>query len=177
SRAIADKARTIRLPVHLINKLYHLKKATTALTKELHREPTENEIAQRMGVSLTALKSFHAASAVETLNILDAPPSGDNTDNLLLNVSYNSGYLLGVDRLSSIEMKEKLATAMQILEPAEADLLQQHFGLRGQTALNLRELGEKSHVSHETIRMREGKVLLKLRKYFNQLGIEDFHNL
>lgn len=174
SRAIADKARTIRLPVHLVNNLSKLTGVTRTLTTELHRDPTEAELAERMDMSLTALKNLHAASAVQALNILDAPSLGDNTlDDLLLKVSYNSGSLGGVERLSSIERKEKLEDALEQLEPMERKIVCQHFGLGGQTQLNLRKLGEESQVSHETIRNIEGKALLKLRKYFEESGIKE----
>ena len=174
NRAISDKARTIRLPVHLVDSLHRLDQTTKDLTTKLGREPTDTEIVERMEISVGKLESLRAANRVEAETILDAPvsPGSEARNNLVDRVTYDSESPTGVERLFSIEMKERLEDALDMLKPIEANVLRSRFGFNGDV-LTLREVGEKYRLSHEKIRRIEFEAVGKLRRHFDQLGIRD----
>ena len=164
-RALSNKSRIIRLPVHIVDNLYKLNVTTKELSKKFGREPTTDEIAESMDFSIKKIKNLRAASNVEAETILDAPGMDEARTTLVDRAAYNSDFESadGVERLFSIEMKEKLGAALDTLKPIEADIILQHFGEEDQT---LKCIGDKYNLSRERIRQLKEKALTKLKRYF-----------
>lgn len=172
--AISNKSRTIRIPVPLIGRLYQLHRTTRALTLKLGREPLDDEIVADMGISVERLEHLRQVEGVEAETSLDAPisPGSEMRNNLVDRVAYDSEFPTGADRLSSIQMKEKLEDALDELKPIEADVLRLRFGYSSDV-LTLREVGKKYRLSPEKIRRVQVQALGKLRRNFYDRGIRE----
>lgn len=166
-RAIANQARTIRLPVHLFTTINRISKVRAHLYQELGREPTTEEIAQQMGTSVEKIREVLKASQ-HPLS-LETPIDEDNDNEL--------GSLLEDQTQQSLpeiavrhQVQESVTDALQDLNHREREVLQLRYGLLDQTSRTLAEVGEILNVSRERVRQIEAKALQKLRvKRSNQL--------
>ncbi len=162
TRGIADKSRTIRLPVHMIETIGKLKRVSRELTLELGRTPTKEELAQRMGVSLAklrlVLKATQSTISLETpLNTKDeASKIGD----FLVDESMESPD----SRVSNESLVSELEKILSTLRPRERDVLKLRFGLNDGNKRTLEEIGQLFGVSRERVRQIETRALNKLRK-------------
>ncbi len=160
SRAIANQARTIRLPVHLLEKIHRLSKVRAQLYQELDREPTPEEIAQQMGTHVEKIHELLKAN--QHLLSLEAPIDEDNESEF--------GSLLEDQTLESLpeivarhQVQELVSNALQDLKPREREILQLRYGMLDGIEKTLAEVGEILNVSRERVRQIEVKALKKLR--------------
>ena len=172
SRAIANQARTIRLPVHAFEAINRVSRVSAHLYQELGREPTVEEIAQQMGSSVEKMRELLKASqrpiSLET-------PIGEDNDNELGDFLEDQMLQSPAEITAQHQLQEYVANALQDLSERERDILQLRYGLLDGTSHSLKEIGEILHVSRERVRQIEVKALQKLRVKSSDL-LKDFLN-
>jgi len=160
SRALANQARTIRVPVHMYEKINRVTRASTRLHQELGRKPSVEELAQHIGSSEEQLQEILLASQ-QTIS-LETPVGEDNEDEL--GDFLEDQFLPSPLELTAFsQLQEYVALALQGLSERERDVLQLRYGLLDGTSHTLAEIGELLHVSRERVRQIEIKALQKLR--------------
>jgi len=160
SRAVANQARTIRLPVHLLETIHRISKVRAHLYQELDREPTPKEIAQQMGIGVEKIRELLKASQ-HPLS-LETPINEDN-DNELGSLLEDQTLESPIEITVRHQLQESVADALQDLHKREREVLQLRYGLLDSTSRTLAEVGEILHVSRERVRQIETKALHKLR--------------
>src|ERR1044071_6154960 len=160
TRAIADQARTIRIPVHMIETINKLIRTSRSLVQELGREPTSEEIARKMDIPVSkvrkVLKSAQQPISLET-------PIGEEEDSHLADFIEDRGVVSPADAVININFKETTEQVLNILTPREERVIKMRFGLEDGTEHTLEEVGQKFGVTRERIRQIEAKALRKLR--------------
>jgi RNA polymerase primary sigma factor len=160
TRAISDQARTIRVPVHMIEIINKLFRASRQLVQELGRAPTSEEIARRMDIPVAkvrkALKIAQQPISLET-------PIGEEADSHLRDVIEDPGGVSPAEAMISVDLKRQTANVLRTLNPREASIIKMRFGLEDGTERTLEEVGESFQVTRERIRQIEAKTLRKLR--------------
>jgi RNA polymerase primary sigma factor len=159
TRAIADQSRTIRLPVHLYETISRIKKTTKILSQEMHRKPTEEEIATRMEMTIEKLR-FIAKSAQLPISL--ETPIGKEEDSRLGDFIEADGET-PEDEVSKNLLREDLESVLDTLSPRERDVLRLRYGLDDGRMKTLEEIGQIFNVTRERIRQIEAKALRKLR--------------
>ncbi len=159
TRAIADQSRTIRLPVHLYETISRIKKTTKLLSQEMGRKPTEEEIAERMEMTIEKLR-FIAKSAQLPISL--ETPIGKEEDSRLGDFIESDGET-PEDQVSKHLLREDLETVLCTLSPRERDVLKLRYGLDDGRMKTLEEIGQIFNVTRERIRQIEAKALRKLR--------------
>lgn len=162
TRGIADKSRTIRLPVHMIETIGRLKKVTRDLTHELGRTPTKEELAGKMGISLSKLRLVLKAtqSTISLETPLHTKDEASKIGDFLVDESTESPD----SRVSQENLTEELEKILDSLRPRERDVLKLRFGLNDGNKRTLEEIGQLFGVSRERVRQIETRALNKLRK-------------
>ncbi|MGL5032299.1 MAG: RNA polymerase sigma factor RpoD [Microcystaceae cyanobacterium] len=159
TRAIADQSRTIRLPVHLYETISRIKKTTKILSQEMRRKPTEEEIADRMEMTIEKLR-FIAKSAQLPISL--ETPIGKEEDSRLGDFIEAEGET-PEDEVSKNLLREDLENVLDTLSPRERDVLRLRYGLDDGRMKTLEEIGQIFNVTRERIRQIEAKALRKLR--------------
>lgn len=160
TRAIADQARTIRIPVHMVETINKLKKVTRKLAQDLSRKPKEEEIAEVMGISLTKLREIIKV-AQEPLSL--ETPIGKEEDSRLGDFIEDREADAPVMMVAHELLREDLAEVLRSLSPRERDVLRLRFGMDDGRQRTLEEVGQLFGVTRERIRQIEAKALRKLR--------------
>ena len=160
TRAIADQARTIRIPVHMVETINKLKKVTRRLAQELSRKPTEEELAVEMGVSISKLREI-VKIAQEPLSL--ETPIGKEEDSRLGDFIEDKEADAPIKTVASELLREDLADVLCTLSPRERDVLRLRFGMDDGRQRTLEEVGQLFGVTRERIRQIEAKALRKLR--------------
>ena len=160
TRAIADQARTIRIPVHMVETINKLKKVTRRLAQELSRKPTEDELAIEMNVSIPKLREI-IKIAQEPLSL--ETPIGKEEDSRLGDFIEDKEADAPVKTVASELLREDLAEVLSTLSPRERDVLRLRFGMDDGRQRTLEEVGQLFGVTRERIRQIEAKALRKLR--------------
>jgi len=160
TRAIADQARTIRIPVHMIETINKLIRTSRALVQELGREPTSEEVAKRMDIPVSKVR--------QVLKIAQQPlsletPIGEEEDSHLGNFIEDRGVVSPSDAVININLKEMTEQVLNTLTPREERVIKMRFGLEDGTEHTLEEVGQNFAVTRERIRQIEAKALRKLR--------------
>jgi RNA polymerase primary sigma factor len=165
TRAIDNTARTIRLPIHISEKLSKMRRITRELSHRLGRQPNRLELAHAMGMEPGELEDLIAQSA--PCASLDAHARGDEDRSTLgeLIADPNSG--VHFDSMDRNLQKEHLGTWLEQLNEREQKILQMRFGLAGTEPLTLAEIGRQIKVSRERVRQLEAKAIMKLRLISN----------
>jgi RNA polymerase primary sigma factor len=161
-RALANQSKTIRLPVHLVDKISRMRKMIAKLTDELGREPENEEIAADLQIptaKVALLKSVSVRPAS-----LDAPVGEDNDSATLGDLVGDDSAVNPYEGLGNKNLKEDLSAMVNSLEPREASIIKLRFGLDGQKELTLEEVGKKFKVTRERIRQLEYLALGKIRR-------------
>jgi RNA polymerase primary sigma factor len=160
TRAIADQARTIRVPVHMIEAINKMARTTRQLVQEFGREPTSEEIARRMDISVDKVRSTKKV-AQQPISI--ETPIGDEGDSHLGDFIEDKGGVSPSDAVISLDLKEHTASMLKTLTPREEKIIQMRFGLDDCGEHTLEEVGQSFAVTRERIRQIEAKALRKLR--------------
>lgn len=160
TRAIADQARTIRIPVHMVETINKLKKVTRKLAQELSRKPTEDELAQEMSISIAKLREIIKV-AQEPLSL--ETPIGKEEDSRLGDFIEDKDADAPVKTVAHELLREDLAEVLSGLSPRERDVLRLRFGMDDGRQRTLEEVGQLFGVTRERIRQIEAKALRKLR--------------
>ena len=160
TRAIADQARTIRVPVHMIESINKLIRASRALVQELGREPTSEEIAKRMDIPVWKVRKVQKI-AQQPISL--ETPIGEEEDSHLGDFIEDRGVVSPSDAVININLKEMTEQVLNTLTPRGERVLKMRFGLEDGTEHTLEEVGQKFGVTRERIRQIEAKALRKLR--------------
>jgi len=171
TRAIADQARTIRIPVHMVETINKLKKVTRRLAQERSRKPTEEELAVEMGVSITKLRDI-VKIAQEPLSL--ETPIGKEEDSRLGDFIEDAAADAPIKTVASELLKEDLAEVLCTLSARERDVLRLRFGMDDGRQRTLEEVGQLFGVTRERIRQIEAKALRKLRHPNRRKKLEEY---
>jgi RNA polymerase primary sigma factor len=160
TRAISDQARTIRVPVHMIETINKLIRTSRQLVQELGREPTSDEIARRMDIPVArvrrALKIAQQPISLET-------PIGEEADSHLSDIIEDPRGVSPAEAMISVDLKRQTAHVLRTLDPREERIIKMRFGLDDGSERTLEEVGQIFQVTRERIRQIEAKALRKLR--------------
>jgi RNA polymerase primary sigma factor len=160
TRAISDQARTIRVPVHMIENINKLLRASRQLVQELGREPSSEEVAQRMDIPVSTVR--------KVLKIAQQPISlesrvGEEEDSRLGDFIQDTAGVSPADAMIRVNLKEQTASVLRTLNPREERIIKMRFGLEDGSEHTLEEVGQNFQVTRERIRQIEVKALRKLR--------------
>jgi len=172
SRAIADQARTIRLPVHVSETLNRQKKITRELLQELGREPTVLEIAERLGVSPEKVLE-NQKIALDPVSL--ETPVGEEDDSHLGDFIEDEHVISPESRIENNALKRQFAEVLATLTPREEKVIRLRYGLDDEKPKTLEEVGRIFNVTRERIRQIEAKALRKLRSPTRKKKIEEFN--
>lgn len=160
TRAIADQARTIRIPVHMIEVINKLNRTSRTLVQEMGREPSLEEIAEKMGVSLSHLQKILKASK-KTISL--ETPIGEEEESRLADFIEDRESLSPQDATISSNLVKQIQTVFSTLDKREEKILRMRFGIGEKHDHTLEEVGQEFNVTRERIRQIEEKALKKLR--------------
>lgn len=171
TRALADQARTIRVPVHMVETINKMSRIQRQLTLELNREPSDEEIAKKMGVAVEKVR--------EVLKISQEPvsletPIGEEDDSHLGDFLKDESSLSPEEYTENEILKEEIKEVLMSLQAREQEVLELRFGLVDGTCHTLEEVGKKFNVTRERIRQIEAKALRKLRHPSRAKKLRDF---
>src|SRR6184192_4046728 len=170
-RALANQSKTIRLPVHIVDKLFHLRRAGAKLEEVLGREPTDEELAAEVGFSVARVNQLRRAAVRPTS--LEAPIGDDETNrvaDVVKDEDADTPYEQLEEKTNSALVHEMIGT----LDAREQAILRQRFGLDGGDRKTLEEIGVQFGVTRERIRQIEEIALKKLRKRIQDLDTVQF---
>ena len=173
TRALADQARTIRVPVHMVETINKMSRIQRQMTLELNREPTEEELAEKMDISVEKVR--------EVIKISQDPvsletPIGEEDDSHLGDFIKDESSLSPEEYASNEILKEEIKSVLETLQPREQQVLELRFGLIDGTCYTLEEVGRRFNVTRERIRQIEAKALRKLRHPSRAKKLKDFMN-
>jgi RNA polymerase primary sigma factor len=160
TRAIADQARTIRIPVHMIETINKLTRTSRALVQELGREPQAEEIAKRMDMPVSKVRKIMKI-AQEPISL--ETPIGEEEDSHLGDFIEDRGVISPIDHVIVANLKEQTSKVLRTLTPREEQVLKMRFGVGDGAEHTLEEVGRSFNVTRERIRQIESKALRKLR--------------
>jgi len=160
TRAIADQARTIRIPVHMIETINKLIRANRQLIQELRREPTHEELARRMELPVSKVRKVLRV-AQEPISL--ETPIGEEDESHLGDFLVDHAGLSPSDAVIGLNLREQTAQVLKTLTPREEKIIRMRFGLEDGSEHTLEEVGQNFAVTRERIRQIEAKALRKLR--------------
>ncbi len=160
TRAIADQARTIRIPVHMIETINKLIRTSRQLVQEFGREPTSEEIAKRMDIPVIKVRKVMKI-AQEPISL--ETPIGEEEDSHLGDFIEDRGVISPAEAVININLKEQTEAVLKTLAPREEKVIKMRFGLDDGSEHTLEEVGQSFAVTRERIRQIEAKALRKLR--------------
>ncbi len=173
TRALADQARTIRVPVHMVETINKMSRIQRQMTLELNREPSDEEIAARMDIPVEKVR--------EVIKISQDPvsletPIGEEDDSHLGDFIKDESSLSPEEYATNEILKEEIKAVLSTLQPREQQVLELRFGLIDGTCYTLEEVGKRFNVTRERIRQIEAKALRKLRHPSRAKKLKDFMN-
>jgi len=176
TRGIADKSRTIRLPVHMIETISRVRKATTDLSNELNRVPLKEEIAQRLGVSISKLTSI--LKTTQTVVSLETPLNQKDESSTVSDLLIDESSIAPDTKVTQDNLFCEMRSILDKLSTKEKDVLIMRFGLDDDgKKKTLEEIGSRYGVSRERIRQIENRAISKLKKLFkNNIEIRGIKN-
>ena len=171
TRALADQARTIRVPVHMVETINKMARIQRQMTLELNREPSDEELAKKMGISVDKVR--------EVIKISQDPvsletPIGEEDDSHLGDFIKDESSLSPEEYATNEILKEEIKSVLSTLQPREQQVLELRFGLIDGTSYTLEEVGKRFNVTRERIRQIEAKALRKLRHPSRAKKLKDF---
>lgn len=171
TRALADQARTIRVPVHMVETINKMARVQRQMTLELNREPSEEELAEKMGITVEKVR--------EVMKISQDPvsldtPIGEEDDSHLGDFIKDERSMSPEEYATNEILKEEIKNVLMTLQEREQEVLELRFGLVDGTSHTLEEVGKKFNVTRERIRQIEAKALRKLRHPSRAKKLKDF---
>jgi RNA polymerase primary sigma factor len=164
SRALADKGRAVRLPVHMIDAYHRVAKSKRELAGKLGRQPTTEEIGEATGIAANKIEKMRSYLLDQSFS-LDRPVSDEDGRRFIDFIQDpNAETASPVDDLADAAMTNEVRDLLSSLKPIEADILRQRFGLNDDKELTLKEIGEKYNLSRERIRQLQEQALTKMRR-------------
>lgn len=160
-RALANQSKTIRLPVHLVDKIAKMRKVSADLAEELDREPTDEEIAHVMGMPVN--KVAHLKSVSVRPSSLDAPV-GEDGDTSFGELVGDDDQATPYEDLHEKALSNDMRSVINLLDEREADIIRLRFGLDGNRPLTLEEVGERFDVTRERVRQIQNIAIHKMRR-------------
>lgn len=160
-RALANQSKTIRLPVHLVDKIAKLRRVSTQMTEELGREPNDEELAEEVGMAVAKVSALKSAAIRPTS--LDQP-LGDEDSTALGDIIGDEEAQDPFEVLRDKDLREEVGDLMDVLDDRERKIINSRFGLDGQKTKTLEEVGVKFGVTRERIRQLQNIALQKLRR-------------
>jgi RNA polymerase primary sigma factor len=173
TRAIADQARTIRIPVHMVETINKLVRTQRQLIQELSREPQPEEVAERMGISVEKVQIIQKV-AQDPISLEN--PVGEEEDSTLGDFIPDNDTLTPLEFTSKEMLKRELDDVLETLTDREEKVLRMRFGLLDGRTRTLEEVGKEFGVTRERIRQIEAKALRKLRHPSRSKKLKDFMN-
>lgn len=171
TRAIADQARTIRIPVHMVETMNRLARTQRQLVQELGREPTAQEIANEMELEVDKVNHILKISQ-ETVSLEKSV--GDEDDSLLGDFIKDEDSLTPEEQSAYEMLKNDVSNVLHLLTPREQKIIKLRFGLDGEWAHTLEEVGKEFGVTRERIRQIEAKALMRLKKSKDSKNLRDY---
>lgn len=172
TRAIADQARTIRIPVHMVETINKLLRTQRRLTQELNREPTNDEIAKEMEIDVDKVE--HIMKIKQDISSLDASIRDDEEDSVLADFIEDEDTISPEESATGQLLKEQVKDMLGALTEREQKILKLRFGLEDGKSHTLEEVGQEFSVTRERIRQIEAKALAKLRKHRDAKKLHDY---
>lgn len=174
TRAIADQARTIRIPVHMVETINKVLRTTRKLTTELNREPTNEEIAKELDMEVEKVE--YVMRIKQDIASLDASVGrdGDDEDSVLGDFVEDEERVSPEDSAAMQILKEQLASIIASLSDREQKIIKMRFGIGGERPHTLEEVGAEFSVTRERIRQIEAKALSKLRKHKDTKKLHEY---
>ena len=172
TRAIADQARTIRIPVHMVETINKLLRTQRRLTQELNREPTNEEIAKAMDLDVDKVE--HIMKIKQDISSLDASIRDDEEESVLADFIEDEDGVSPADAANNQLLKEQVKGMLGALTEREQKILKLRFGLEDGKQHTLEEVGQEFSVTRERIRQIEAKALAKLRKHKDAKKLHDY---
>jgi len=172
TRAIADQARTIRIPVHMVETINKLLRTQRRLTQELNREPTNDEIAKEMEIDVDKVE--HIMKIKQDISSLDASIRDDEEDSVLADFIEDEDTISPEESATGQLLKEQVKDMLDALTEREQKILKLRFGLEDGKSHTLEEVGQEFSVTRERIRQIEAKALAKLRKHRDAKKLHDY---
>ena len=172
TRAIADQARTIRIPVHMVETINKLLRTQRRLTQELNREPTNEEIAKEMDIDPDKVE--HIMKIKQDISSLDASVRDDEEDSVLGDFIEDEDTATPEESATGQLLKEHVKVMLSALSEREQKILKLRFGLEDGRSHTLEEVGQEFNVTRERIRQIEAKALAKLRKHKDSKKLHDY---
>lgn len=164
-RALANQSKTIRLPVHLVDRISKMRKVTAQLAEELDREPTDEEIAYMMDMPVN--KVAHLKSVSVRPSSLDAPV-GEDGDTSFGDLVGDDNQATPFEDLQQKTMSNDIKSVINLLEDRESEIIQLRFGLDGSRPLTLEEVGEKFDITRERVRQIQNIAIHKMRRIMTE---------
>ncbi|MBI5357551.1 RNA polymerase sigma factor RpoD [Candidatus Saccharibacteria bacterium] len=172
TRAIADQARVIRIPVHMFETINKLLRTQRRLTQELNREPTNEEIAEAMEMEVEKVE--HIMKIKQDIHSLDASVRDDEEDSVLGDFIEDEDTITPEESATGSLLKEHVKEMLSGLTEREQKILKLRFGLDDGKSHTLEEVGQEFSVTRERIRQIEAKALAKLRKHKDSKKLHDY---
>jgi RNA polymerase primary sigma factor len=172
TRAIADQARTIRIPVHMVETINKLLRTQRRLTQELNREPTNEEIAAAMEIEVDKVE--HIMKIKQDISSLDASIRDDEEESVLADFIEDEDTITPEQSATNQLLKEQVKGMLGALTEREQKILKLRFGLEDGKQHTLEEVGQEFSVTRERIRQIEAKALAKLRKHKDAKKLHDY---
>jgi len=172
TRAIADQARTIRIPVHMVETINKLLRTQRRLTQELNREPSNEEIAEAMEIEVDKVE--HIMKIKQDISSLDASIRDDEEDSVLSDFIEDDDAISPEESATNQLLKEQVKEILGALTEREQKILKLRFGLEDGKQHTLEEVGQEFSVTRERIRQIEAKALAKLRKHKDAKKLHDY---
>jgi RNA polymerase primary sigma factor len=172
TRAIADQARTIRIPVHMVETINKLLRTQRRLTQELNREPTNEEIANAMEIEVDKVE--HIMKIKQDISSLDASIRDDEEESVLADFIEDEDTISPEESATNQLLKEQVKDMLAALTEREQKIIKLRFGLEDGKQHTLEEVGQEFSVTRERIRQIEAKALAKLRKHKDARKLHDY---
>jgi len=171
TRAIADQARTIRIPVHMIETINKLIRTSRTMVQELGREPTNEELAERMELPVHRIRRVMRI-AQEPVSL--ETPVGEEDESHLGDFIVDQAHVSPAEHMVNLNLNEQTAEVLKSLSPREEKIIRLRFGLEDGSEHTLEEVGQNFQVTRERIRQIEAKALRKLRHPSRSLRLKTF---
>lgn len=172
SRAIADQNRLIRVPVHMSEVINKIKRASRELTVKLQRDPTNAEIANRIGIKEEEVNE--ANKYIISISSLDTPIGGEDEEVTIGSFIADTDIIDPLDNCERQDLHNTLEKVLSTLSEREANILRLRFGLNGNIPMTLEEVGQKYGITKERVRQIEIKALQKMRNPVRSNQLKDY---